>query len=494
MLAATLLDPSRGSSKLDNLALSVLNYQMVPISSLIGERSDPEQRSMESVELDQMTQYAAEDADIALRLYYALIPVLKENGMAELVCEIEAPLAIVIAEMEANGILVDPEELIRQGKALGSRVEELRTQIREAAGFDFDLNSTRQLAEALFDRLGLKAGKKTKTGRSTDVEVLEKLASEEDRTKPHTAVPRLILEYRQLQKLISTYLGNLRAAIDAKTGRIHSTFHQLVTATGRLASHNPNLQNIPVRSEIGREIRRAFYSAPGHSLICADYSQIELRLLAHLSGDEALISAFEKDLDIHAAVASEVFGVPLEEVTREQRNRAKTINFGIIYGVTPYGLSRRVEGLDLEAATTLIADYKRRYSGIDSFLNGCIAQALSNGFVTTIRGRRRSISEIHGSSANIRSLGERLAINSVVQGSAADLIKIAMVNVQKRIHQESRPVKLLLQIHDELIFETPTEGAEAQAKVIQEVMESAMSLRVPLRVDYGIGSTWRDAK
>jgi DNA polymerase-1 len=467
---------------------------MIPISSMIGERTDPNQGTMESAPLEQITQYAAEDADIALRLYHALLPVLEEQKMAELVCTVEAPLTVVIAEMEANGILCDPEELLRQGRALGSRVEILREQIIAAAGFEFDVNSIKQLAEALFDRLEFKVGKKTKTGRSTDVEVLEKLALDEDRERPHTAVPRLILEYRQLQKLISTYLGNLRAAIDPKDGRIHSTFHQLVTATGRLASHNPNLQNIPVRSEIGREIRKAFHAAEGSCLICADYSQIELRLLAHLSGDEALVSAFEKDLDIHAAVASEVFGVPLEQVTREQRNRAKTINFGIIYGVTAYGLARRVEGLDYEAAVRLIADYKKRYAGIDAFLNGCIAQALSSGYVTTLMGRRRAIPEISASSAHQRSLGERLAINSVVQGSAADLIKRAMVNVQRRIDEEHRPVKLLLQIHDELIFESPEDAADEQARAIREVMEAAMTLRVPLRVDCGVGGNWRDAK
>jgi len=494
MLAATLLDPSRGASKLDNLALSVLDYKMIPISGLIGERSDPEQSSMDKVPLDQITQYAAEDADIALRLYHALQPALEQYDMNKLVCEVEAPLAVVIAEMEANGILCDPDELTRQGEALGSRVDLLRLQIREAAGFDFDVNSTKQLAEALFDRLGFKVGKRTKTGRSTDVEVLEKLAAEEDRDRPETAVPRLILEYRQLQKLISTYLGNLKASIDPVDGRIHSTFHQLVTATGRLASQNPNLQNIPVRSEIGREIRKAFFAAPGYKLICADYSQIELRLLAHLSGDEALITAFEQDLDIHAAVASEVFGVPLDQVTREQRNRAKTINFGIIYGVTAYGLARRVEGLDYEGAVRLIADYKARYTGIDRFLRGCVDEALQKGYVTTIMGRRRAIPEINGNNAQIRALGERLAINSVVQGSAADLIKLAMVNVQNRIQVEERPVKLLLQIHDELIFESPVEAAEAEAKLICEVMEGAMTLRVPLRVDTGVGQNWRDAK
>lgn len=500
MLAATLLDPSR-SSKLDSLALSQLNYEMVPISALIGEKPEKSgktgqaaQGSMEQAPLELITDYAAEDADIALQLYHALLPRLQEQKMDGLLTDVEAPLATVLAEMEANGILCDPEELSRQGVALGAQVEVIKEQIRTAAGFDFDLNSTKQLAEALFDRLGLKAGKRTKTGRSTDVEVLEKLAAEEEPEKPHTAVPRLILEYRQLQKLISTYLGNLRASIDPVDHRIHSTFHQLVTATGRLASQNPNLQNIPVRTDIGREIRKAFYAAEGHCLVCADYSQIELRLLAHLSGDEALIDAFEKDLDIHSAVASEVFGVPLEQVTREQRNRAKTINFGIIYGVTAYGLARRVEGLEYEGAVRLIEDYKQRYAGITSFLNRCVSEALADGYVTTLLGRRRSIPEIHSSSPHTRSLGERLAINSVVQGSAADLIKRAMVQVQHRIDREGRPVRLLLQIHDELIFETPAQAAEEQAVALKQEMERAMALRVPLRVDCGIGVNWKDAK
>src|SRR5262249_32241580 len=279
------------------------------------------------------------------------------------------------------------------------------------------LDSTRQLAEVLFDRLGLTPGKRTKTGRSTDIQVLEKLAAEEDRNDPRTSVPRLIIEYRHLTKLISTYLGNLCGSVNSETGRIPSTFHQLVTATGRLASHGPNLQNIPVRTDVGRQIRKAFLAPPGHRLICADYSQIELRILAHLSGCPALVAAFEQGLDIHTAVASQVFGMPLEAVTREQRNRAKTINFGIIYGVTPFGLSRRIEGLDLDSARQLIADYKQRFPGIDRFLQQCVQHALEHGYVCTLTGRRRAIPEITSSNGNTRSLGERLAINSVVQGS-----------------------------------------------------------------------------
>jgi len=492
MLASSLIDPAQGSAKLDNLALSILNYRMIPISDLIG--SGQTQRSMADIELDVITPYAAEDADIALRLCHALSPRLDEMEMTHLMREVEAPLSMTLAEMEANGILCNPDELARQGEALGGRVEEIKRSIYEAAGFTFDLNSTKQLGEALFDRLGFKEGKKTKTGRSTDVEVLEKLSLEEDRNVPASAVPRLILEYRQLQKLISTYLGNLRASIRPETGRIHTTFHQLVTATGRLASNGPNLQNIPIRTDIGRQIRKAFYAPEGSRLICADYSQIELRLLAHLSGDPALIDAFEKDLDIHAAVAAEVFGVELGSVTREQRNQAKTINFGIIYGVTPFGLARRVEGLDVAAATRLIADYKKRYVGIDSFLQQCIQKALSDGYVTTILGRRRAIPEVHSANMHTRNLGERLAINSVVQGSAADLIKVAMVNVQRRIDLDGLPVKMLLQIHDELVFETPESGAEARADLICAEMEGAMKLRVPLKVECGIGRDWLSAK
>ncbi|OGG51598.1 MAG: DNA polymerase I, partial [Candidatus Handelsmanbacteria bacterium RIFCSPLOWO2_12_FULL_64_10] len=438
MLASLLIDPSQPGHKLDHLALTHLAYRMIPITDLIGEGEA--QASMDRVPLGRVVAYAAEDTDIALRLYGCLWPRLEEMGMAALVRDVEAPLCTVIAEMEAHGIVCDPEELRRQGEALGQRAEELRREVRALAGCDFHLDSTHQLAEVLFDRLGFAAGKRTKTGRSTDITVLERLAAQEDRNDPRTGVPRLVIEYRQLTKLISTYLGNLRHAVSPKDGRIHSTFHQLVTATGRLASHNPNLQNVPVRTEVGRQIRKAFVAPPGRLLICADYSQVELRLLAHLSGDPALVEVFERDEDIHTAVAAQVFGVPPGEVTREQRARAKTINFGIIYGVTPFGLARRIEGLDVAGATGLIADYKRRFPGIDRFLQQCVQQALEQGYVCTVMGRRRYIPEIRSTDRNQQSLGERLAINSVVQGSAADLIKAAMVNVQRRIDRDGLPL------------------------------------------------------
>ncbi|MBI2504117.1 MAG: DNA polymerase I [Candidatus Latescibacteria bacterium] len=489
LLASILIDPSRPSHKLDELALIHFNHRMIPITELIGEGG-----TMDQVPLDKIAVYAAEDADLSLRLCRLFLPKLDELGMGELMRQVEAPLAAVLARMEARGILCDPGELRRQGQILGQRVEELRRQVWELAGGEFQLESTQQLAEVLFKKLGFPPGKRTKTGYSTDITVLEKLAAREDRSDPRTGVPRLVIEYRQLAKLISTYLGNLEAAISPRDHRIHSTFHQLVTATGRLASQNPNLQNIPVRTEVGRQIRRAFVAPPGQLLICADYSQIEIRLLAHLSEDPALIEAFVQDQDIHAAVAAQVFGVPLDQVTRPLRDQAKTINFGIIYGITAFGLAQRVEGMDLGAATALIADYKRRFPGIESFLQKCVQQALDQGYVATLMGRRRAIPELRERDHNLRSLGERLAINSVVQGSAADLIKAAMVRVQDRIDREDLPLELLLQIHDELVFEAPADQAPVLAEMICREMEAAMTLKVPLRAEAGIGPDWMSAK
>jgi DNA polymerase I len=491
MLACQLLDTSR-SSKLEDMALDLLRYRMIPITELIG--ASAEQRTMDQIPVDQVTTYAGEDADIALRLYHALMPHLQGRGIERLLYLIEAPLVPVLAEMEHNGILCDPEELKRQGEELGKRAAELREEIQKTAGIEFRVESTQQLAEVLFDKLGFPSPKKTKTGRSTDITVLEKLAQQEDRNEPHTAVPRLVIEYRQLTKLISTYLGNLRDAIDPNDGRIHTTYHQLVTATGRLASYNPNLQNIPIRSDIGRRIRKAFHAPPGGLLLCADYSQIELRLLAHFTGDPALVQAFEADQDIHTKVAAEVFHVPIEEVTKEQRARAKTINFGIIYGITPYGLARRIEGMDVSTATQLIGEYKERFPGIQTFLEKCVQEAREQGYVCTLTGRFRAIPEIQSLNRHTQALGERLAINSVVQGSAADLIKAAMVRVQNRIDRDNLPMKMLLQIHDELVMETPEEKAEEHSRIVCEEMEAAMALRVPLRAEVGYAYDWMSAK
>jgi DNA polymerase I len=466
-LAASLLEPLK-SQRLNDLALERLGLTAVGAPG--------------------------EEADLALRLQEQMTNDLAQRDMLPLMRDVEGPLVEVIAEMETNGIICDPVELNRQGEILKKRANELKEEIFAAAGEPFELGSTRQLAVMLFEKLGLPSGKKTKTGYSTDVEVLEKLAAAEDKSIAHTAVPRLVLEYRQLFKLISTYLGNLVDAIDPDTGRIYTTFVQLAAATGRLGSNNPNLQNIPIRTENGKQIRKAFQSPPGSKLISADYSQIELRLIAHLSGDPALSGAFERNEDVHNAVASQVFGVPLAEVTKEQRNQAKMINYAIVYGITPFGLSRRIEGMDVAAAGELISRYRQQFSGVDVFLQECIEHAKAKGYVATILGRRRQIPEIEARQPNIRALGERLAINSVVQGSAADLIKIAMVNLHRRIDRDRLPVKMLLQIHDELVMESPDECAVEMGAIVIEEMQNAMQLSIPLTAECGIARDWMSAK
>ncbi|MEX0774710.1 MAG: DNA polymerase I [Phycisphaeraceae bacterium] len=497
MIASHLLnEPGHG---LDHLALSHLHHHMMQISELIGidHGAGPllgSQRTMDQVPLERITTYAADDAEVSLRLHDVLEPRLKLLGMEELSQRVEMPLVEVLAEMEHHGIRVDGAVLQEQKRVLAGRIEQLQAEIHQHAGSIFNIDSTRQLGDVLFKQLALPIVKRTKTGASTDVEVLEKLADRDDLSPQQTAVLGRIVEYRQLTKLVNTYLDNLRQSIRPDSGRVHAQFQQTGAATGRLSSNSPNLQNIPIRTEIGRNIRKAFIAEPGHRLISADYSQIELRVLAHLSHDKALIEAFEQDLDIHAAVAAQVFGVPLEQVTREQRASAKVINFGIVYGVTPYGLARRIEGLDLERARTLISDYKRRFAGIGEFLDKCIAQAEQLGYVTTIMGRRRQIREIASRNPNVRSLGERLAINSVVQGSAADLIKLAMVNLYQRIHRDGLPLKLLLQIHDELVLEAPESAADDMARIVEHEMQHAMDLRVPLKVQAGVGADWFSVK
>lgn len=488
---------------MDHLALAELGRTMVPITRLIGEKprrkADPPQKTMDQIALDLCTAYSAEDADVTLQLYELFRGKLEEFEMADLAADVEMPLVEVLATMEANGIRVDPDELDRQKAGLEVRIEELRGLILDAARVDFNPDSPKQLGDVLFNQLGFPVQRKTKTGFSTDAEVLEKLADlptdDLEKVAEHARpIPKLIVEYRMLTKLVGTYFGNLVEAISPLDQRIHASFHQTGAATGRLSSSNPNLQNIPIRTEVGRLIRKAFVAEKDHVLISADYSQIELRILAHLSDDPALIEAFRSDQDIHTAVAAQVYGVPLEDVTSDQRGHAKTINFGIIYGVTPFGLARRIDGLDLPGATKLIDDYKTTYAGINRFLDQCVEQAVAEGYVTTILGRRRWIDQVNSSNPNQRSLGERLAINSVVQGSAADLIKVAMVNLHRTLLEQSVPAKMLLQIHDELVVECPASEQDAVAKVVVEAMENAMALKVPLKVEPGIGTDWFNAK
>ena len=513
LLASQLVDARTPSHNLDTLALLHLEHKMISFEELTTDSGDTapadeamdlgelfevegeQQKTIDEVPLEQATIYAAEDADITLRLYHFLTPKLDEMGITALARDIESPLAPILAEMEYNGIVCDKEELKRQSAVISELVDTRQKEIHEIVGYPCNIDSPRQLAQVLFEELGFKPVKRTRGGKvSTDVTVLEALSLREDINDPKTSVPRLIIEYRQFRKLQSTYLVQLQNAVDPKTQRIHTHLYQLTTATGRLKSDHPNLQNIPVRTEIGRQLRRAFRAPEGYKLICADYSQIELRILAHFSEDESLIETFTQDLDIHTAVASQVFEVPVASVTRELRDKAKTINFGIIYGVSPTGLSRRIKGMRVKEAAALIDDYKTRFPGIDRFLQQCVQEASDHGYVSTLTGRRRAIPEIYATNRSRRSLGERLAINTVVQGSAADLMKAAMVYVQRRIDKDRLPLKMLLQIHDELVLETPEALAAEHAAIVCEEMENAMSLRVPLRTEAGIGDNWMTAK
>ncbi len=504
MVTSSLIDASRSSHGMDALAQALLHRQNISIKDLIGVGKN--QRTFDQVPLALATDYAAEDADVTLQLAHVMLPQIKAMGLSDLYRDVEMPLVDVLAELEWNGVLIDPAELEQQRARLEARLVELRREIATAAedavGRGFDPDSPRQLAAVLFNAptsaepgLGLPAGRKTKTGYSTDAEVLEKLVED---PSVQSELPRLILEYRQLSKLVSTYLVNLREEIHPQTGRIHASFHQTGAATGRLSSSDPNLQNIPIRSDLGREIRRAFVAPPDHVLITADYSQIELRLLAHLSRDPGLIAAFEAGEDIHRAVAAQIHNVPLDAVTREQRNGAKMVNFGIVYGITAFGLARRLKIANAEAAA-IIDDYKRRFAGITTFLEECVQQAKRFGYVQTMLERRRPIIDIDSNNPNRRALAERVAINSVVQGSAADLIKLAMIDLHRRIGAATAGealagVRMLIQIHDELVFECPQAQAEAARAVIVERMERAMSLRVPIIAEAAISRNWFEGK
>ena len=505
MIASYVLDASRSSHSMDALSLAFLERSPISIKDLIG--TGKSQKRFDEVPLALAGPYAAEDADITLQLDQKLLPMIHdEPELEQLYREVEMPLVEVLAQLEINGVVVDEAELNNQEQRLQKRIDELIEQINAEAtnsiARTFDLNSPKQLSEALFNApddevegLGIKPIKKTKTGFSTNAEVLEKLAQDPDIETP---IPSLILEYRQLTKLVSTYLKSLAEDIHPDTGRIHASFNQTVAATGRLSSSDPNLQNIPIRTDIGREIRRAFVAPEGHQLITADYSQIELRILAHLSDDPALIEAFQAGEDIHRAVAAQINDVPLDEVTSEQRSGAKMVNFGIVYGVTPWGLARRLNIGNNEAAE-IIDSYKARFANITSFLDECVHFAREHGYVKTMLGRRRPIRDIDDRNPQRKALAERMAINSVVQGSAADLIKLAMIDLHGMI-REAKPdeplegTKMILQIHDELVFETPYDHAKRAKDLIVERMEAAMELKVPLQVDAHVSSNWYDGK
>ncbi len=487
MIAAFCADPTRLSFGLSRLALDLFQHEAIPITDLIGRGRD--QLRMDQVPVEQVTEYAGEDADYSWRLYRYYRDRLATSGVESLFRETEMPLVRVLAEMERHGVALDADYLGTMSMEMQRRINALADQIHADAGLAFNIDSTKQLAEVLFDKLDFRVVRKTRTARSTDAETLEQLARETGHP-----LPGHVLEYRELQKLHGTYVIALPAARAKSTGRIHTSYHQTGAITGRLSSSEPNLQNIPIRTATGREIRRAFVPrTTDERLIVADYSQIELRILADFSGDEALRQAFADDVDIHAFVASQVNNVSLDEVTTEMRSRAKAVNFGIVYGQTAFGLARTT-GMSRNEAQAFIDGYFRRYPRIRAFINECIATAKRDGYVRTILGRRRPIWDLDSRNRSARAQAERLAVNTVIQGSAADLIKTAMIRLDDRVRADELPLRLLLQVHDELVCEAPTDKVQALATVVREVMSTALPLHVPVKVDIGLGDNWLEAK
>ncbi len=485
MLASFILDPGRRSHAIDNLCLEHLGRTMKTYQDVVGKgRSE---LPFADVAVSAAADYCGADSATVLALHDLFAPALREVRMEDLLRDVEMPLVEVLVDMEWEGIKVDRALFTRLGEELGSDLRRLEIEISQVAGVDLNLNSPRQLATILFEKQQLPVLKKTKTGPSTDADVLEQLAG-----MGHE-LPRLILEYRELQKLKSTYVDTLPATINARTGRIHTTFNQGGAATGRLSSNDPNLQNIPVRTPRGEEIRRGFIPREGWSFLVADYSQIELRLLAHLSGDPAIIEAFNQGGDIHRQTAALIFNAAPDQVTPEMRARAKTINFATIYGQGPFALSRQLN-ISMEDARTFIARYFERFAGVRAFLDRSIALAREQGYVETIFKRRRYIPEIRDRNFNLRAYGERNAQNSPLQGSAADLIKVAMTRIHRAIREGGLRGRMLLQVHDELVFEVPPEELERMRELVRSRMEGVVELRVPLVVDVGVGANWLDAK
>ncbi len=483
MIASYLLNPGKPSHGMDALALEYLNYKTITYAEVTG--SGKKQIGFADVDVQTATRYSGEDADITLRLKQTLAPLLREQNLERLFLDMEMPLMEVLVDMERIGVKINADFLKLMSEKLGIEIAGIEKTIYELAGTEFNINSPKQLAEILFVKLGLTPTKKTKTGFSTNVDVLEELAA----VHP---LPAEILKYRTLSKLKSTYIDALPLMINPKTGRLHTSLNQTVTATGRLSSSDPNLQNIPIRTEVGREIRQAFIAERGASLLSADYSQIELRVLAHMSGDPALIQTFQNDEDVHTRTASEIFGLTPEEITPEMRRKAKAVNFGIIYGISAFGLAQDI-GVSNAEAKRYIDNYFARYPKVREFIDKTIEDAKTNGYVSTLFGRRRFIPELSSSSVAVRNFGERMAINTPIQGTAADLIKLAMINIQKRLARENLESKMILQVHDELVFEVPDQEIDTMKKLVKEEMEGVLTLSVPIRVDMGVGKNWDEA-
>ena len=486
MLAHYLLEPDQRHG-MDALAQNYLGYTPITIDSLIGAKGK-NQKSMRDVPAAEVAEYAAEDADVTWRLHEAFTPKLAEAGLESVLHDLESPLVPVLAGMERAGMAIDLEGLAHYSVELGEDSARLEAEVRELAGVDFNLGSPKQLGEVLFDRLKLDPkAKKTKTGQyATGEEVLENFRS------AHPIVDKL-LEWRQVGKLKSTYVDALPELVNPRTGRIHTTFNQAVAATGRLSSTNPNLQNIPIRTERGQRVRDLFVAGgPDRVLLSADYSQIELRVIASMSGDQGMIDAFVSGEDIHAATASKVFGVPLAEVSREQRSQAKTVNFGIIYGVSAFGLSQQ-STLSRSEAKEVIEQYFATYPGIKKYIDDQVAAARANGYVETLLGRRRYLRDIDSRNQAVRGHSERNAINAPIQGTAADIVKLAMIRIHDRLQREGLKSPMILQVHDELVFDAYSTEVESLRELVKFEMEAAFTLSVPLVAETGVGRTWLKA-
>ena len=481
MLASYVLNPSRRGHSLDALALELFDHKTITYKEVTG--TGAKQIGFDEVEIERATEYAAEDSDITWRLYQDLRPKMTDE-LLELFDDIEMPLLEILAEMEINGVFIDKHHLAKLSKMMNAEMLKYEQSIYQLAGEEFNINSPKQLAVILFEKLKLPVIKKTKTGYSTDVSVLEELASQHE-------LPDKIYNYRQLGKLKSTYVDALPQEIDKKTGRVHTSFNQTVAATGRLSSSDPNLQNIPIRTEMGQEIRKAFIAEDGNLMMSADYSQIELRILAHLSEDKILIEAFKKGEDIHSRTAAEIFGTSLDKVDKDARRMAKAVNFGIIYGLSAFGLSKQLK-ITMKEAKTFIDQYFDLYPGIKIYMDRCIALAHDKGFTTTLMNRKRYLPDIHSKNKQVKQAAERIAINSPIQGSAADLIKVAMIHLSQKMKSKKLKSKMILQVHDELLFECPPGEKDEMQKLVKKEMEGVYKFSVPLVVDMGWGKNWNE--
>lgn len=486
MLAHYLIEPDQRHN-MQILSESYLGYTPVSIESLIGKKGK-NQGSMKDVPLEIIAEYAAEDTDVTFRLKKKLEVELHSRGLNEVFSEIEMPLVRVLMEMESEGVRIDVDFLNQYSKELNDQAVNIQQKIFELAGIQFNISSPSQVGNILFDHLKLvDKPKKTKTGQyQTDEETLQSLKGK------HEIIDH-ILAFRALQKLKSTYVDALPAIVKKQTGKVHTSFNQAVAATGRLSSQNPNLQNIPIRTDLGREIRKAFIPKDSnHVLLSADYSQIELRIIAHISKDPAMIEAFKSGIDIHTATASKVWGVPIEEVDKDMRRKAKTVNFGIIYGISAFGLSQRVQ-ISRGEAKEIIDNYFVQFPGIKSYMDNTIHTARESGYVETISGRRRNLRDINSRNATVRGFAERNAINAPIQGSAADMIKLAMIKIQNWLNTSELKTKMILQVHDELLFEVPKDEVDQVSIHVKKLMEEAMELDVPVLVEWGIGDNWLEA-